>query len=161
MRIPAYRFSGEVRGMLKGGPHPDSGFAPLARTPAMAPEPRDAEQGTIPELMPQLVAFVAEAKREGVTVVLAFSPAMSADLERRIVPLIRDFAARENIPFRVFDKATCPELMRPDLYRDAQHLHEIGAAMFTRVFAQSLRDTVHDALAKSSATADAATNAGE
>ena len=139
----AYRYNGLVLAILanRGTPPMTSGFEPLdGALPADAAPGgrRRLDRGFGPWYGAELRRLVAQARALGAGIVFVESPTWGGRLGPLATAEYERVARDSDVPYLHLTPERCPALAHATLYRDRTHLNRAGAAVFTRLVADSL-----------------------
>lgn len=137
----SYRYNGAVLALLANidKPAPKWGFEPLNRWMPADAKPTAPRETVDPKLESRIADLINDAHALGATVVLVRGPNWGdTNLNAADVARFQSVAKRLGAPFIDLSAANTPELQRASLYADLGHLNREGAAIFSRLVADSL-----------------------
>jgi hypothetical protein len=127
--------------------HSTSGFEPLKGTMQYV-ETLEFQIGSLgfkidPDMVELLQKTIQLAKKSGIKVLLANSPAWRPDgklipEQKHLVESIEEIARQENVPYITINLENTPLFRNVQLFKDPSHLNSKGADLFTAMFAEKI-----------------------
>lgn len=93
-----------------------------------------------PDIEERKVVYVRKlidlCRKNNIELVMCFSPYYNSSMPQS-VSLLKDIAAEEGVPF--FDYYSSEEYQRPEYFKDASHLNDTGARLYSREIAHRIK----------------------